>query len=86
MENAKRSFNAEVLSMREKKLSLLKHLEAISVELLDIQAKMEAAKKKPVPALPALNAEEIDRDPFEVSFLLFSPQNSTEVNTIISIL
>ena len=62
----KESFNQEVLNLREEKKLLFAELHQISESLIEIQYKLHAAKRKPVPTVPILYPEERDRDPFEI--------------------
>ena len=62
----KENFNQEVVEMKNRKEILLKELEDISLELIDIQYKLDAGKRKPVPTIPIIYPEELTKDPFEV--------------------
>ena len=53
--------------MKTRKEALLQELEGISLELIDIQYRLDAGKRKPVPTIPIIYPEEIQRDPFEVT-------------------
>ena len=53
--------------MKSRKVDLLHHLHQLREQLIEVQCELEAAERNPVPAVPELNAEEIDSDPFQVS-------------------
>ena len=63
----KEDFNQEVVHMKARKEVLLKELEDISLELINIQYQLDAGKRKPVPTIPIIYPEELTKDPFEVS-------------------
>ena len=63
----KEAFNSEVMEMKARKETLLKELEEISLELVDIQYQLKPAKRKPVPTIPIIYIDEQTKDPFEVS-------------------
>ncbi len=71
---AKEQFNEEVLGMKTRKEALLAELEDISLKLIDIQYRLDASKRKPVPTIPVIYPEEMHTDPFHVSRI--SPQFS----------
>ena len=52
--------------MKKRKSSLLSELESIQIELIDIQYQLDAGKRKPVPTIPMIYPEEIQKDPFQV--------------------
>ena len=62
----KEEFNGQVLSMKKRKGALLSELESIQMELIDIQYRLDPAKRKPVPTIPFIYPEEVQKDPFEV--------------------
>ena len=62
----KEAFNSEVMDMKARKETLLKELEEISLELVDIQYQLKPAKRKPVPTIPIIYIDEQTKDPFEV--------------------
>ncbi len=63
---AKEAFNEEVLGMKTRKEVLLQELEEISLKLIDIQYRLDATKRKPVPTIPVIYPEERHTDPFFV--------------------
>ena len=52
--------------MKKRKSALLNELEAIQLELIDIQYRLDPGKRKPVPTIPMIYPEEIQQDPFQV--------------------
>ena len=56
--------------MKKRKSSLLSELESIQIELIDIQYQLDAGKRKPVPTIPIIYPEEVQKDPFEVVFII----------------
>ena len=52
--------------MKKRKGSLLSELEAIQLDLIDIQYRLDPGKRKPVPTIPMIYPEEIQKDPFQV--------------------
>ena len=52
--------------MKKRKGALLQELEDIQMQLIDIQYQLDPGKRKPVPTIPIIYPEEIQRDPFEV--------------------
>ena len=71
---SKEQFNDEVITMKKRKETLLNELEDIQLQLIDIQYRLDASKRKPVPTIPIIYPEERHQDPFHVkrSFFLFS--------------
>ena len=65
---SKEQFNNEVMSMKTRKAMLLQELEDIQLQLIDIQYRLDASKRKPVPTIPIIYPEERHQDPFHVSF------------------
>ena len=57
--------------MKKRKGGLLRELDSIQMELIDIQYRLDAGKRKPVPTIPIIYPEEIQKDPFEVVFYFF---------------
>ena len=55
-----------MIEMKGRKESLLKELEKISLDLVDIQYQLKPAKRKPVPTIPIIYIDEQTKDPFEV--------------------
>ena len=55
--------------MKKRKSLLLNELESIQIELIEIQYQLDAGKRKPVPTIPIIYPEEVQKDPFEVYFL-----------------
>ena len=53
--------------MKSRKELLLQELEDISAQLVDIQYRLDASKRKPVPTIPVIYPEERHQDPFHVS-------------------
>ena len=53
--------------MRIAKQKLLSTLEEMSLELIQVQYRLEAEKRKPIPTIPVLYVDEYLKDPFEVS-------------------
>ena len=66
----KEEFNGQVLSMKKRKGALLSELESIQMELIDIQYRLDPAKRKPVPTIPFIYPEEVQKDPFEVLMII----------------
>ena len=54
--------------MKKRKSLLLNELESIQIELIEIQYQLDAGKRKPVPTIPIIYPEEVQKDPFEVLF------------------
>lgn len=52
--------------MKKRKGALLNELESIQLELIDIQYQLDAGKRKPVPTIPIIYPDEIQKDPFQV--------------------
>ena len=65
---SKEQFNNEVMAMKTRKAMLLQELEDIQLQLIDIQYRLDASKRKPVPTIPIIYPEERHQDPFHVSF------------------
>ncbi len=63
---AKEEFNGRVSGAKRRKRELVTELEAVSERLISVQLSLEAEKRKPVPSVPVLHADELDRDPFHV--------------------
>ena len=55
------------MAMKSRKELLLQELEDISAQLVDIQYRLDASKRKPVPTIPVIYPEERHQDPFHVS-------------------
>ena len=55
--------------MKKRKSLLLNELESIQIELIEIQYQLDTGKRKPVPTIPIIYPEEVQKDPFEVYFL-----------------
>ena len=72
---SKEQFNNEVMAMKTRKAMLLQELEDIQLQLIDIQYRLDASKRKPVPTIPIIYPEERHQDPFHVSF---RPPNNLE--------
>ena len=53
--------------MKTRKEMLLQELEDIQLQLIDIQYRLDASKRKPVPTIPIIYPEERHQDPFHVS-------------------
>ena len=68
---SKEQFNNEVMAMKTRKAMLLQELEDIQLQLIDIQYRLDASKRKPVPTIPIIYPEERHQDPFHVSFSNF---------------
>ena len=64
---SKEQFNDEVITMKKRKETLLNELEDIQLQLIDIQYRLDASKRKPVPTIPVIYPEERHQDPFHVS-------------------
>ena len=67
---SKEQFNNEVMAMKTRKAMLLQELEDIQLQLIDIQYRLDASKRKPVPTIPIIYPEERHQDPFHVSHFL----------------
>ena len=67
---SKEQFNDEVITMKKRKETLLNELEDIQLQLIDIQYRLDASKRKPVPTIPIIYPEERHQDPFHVRFSL----------------
>lgn len=52
--------------MKTRKEMLLQELEDIQLQLIDIQYRLDASKRKPVPTIPIIYPEERHQDPFHV--------------------
>ena len=63
---SKEQFNNEVMAMKTRKAMLLQELEDIQLQLIDIQYRLDASKRKPVPTIPIIYPEERHQDPFHV--------------------
>ena len=63
---SKEQFNDEVITMKKRKETLLNELEDIQLQLIDIQYRLDASKRKPVPTIPIIYPEERHQDPFHV--------------------
>merc|ERR1711862_957734 len=59
-------FNDEVITMKKRKETLLNELEDIQLQLIDIQYRLDASKRKPVPTIPIIYPEERHQDPFHI--------------------
>ena len=70
---SKEQFNNEVMAMKTRKAMLLQELEDIQLQLIDIQYRLDASKRKPVPTIPIIYPEERHQDPFHVSILAIFP-------------
>ena len=55
---------------------MLNELESIQIELIEIQYQLDAGKRKPVPTIPIIYPEEVQKDPFEVLFHFIIVNNS----------
>ena len=62
--------------MKKRKSLLLNELESIQIELIEIQYQLDAGKRKPVPTIPIIYPEEVQKDPFEVLFPFIIVNNS----------
>ena len=56
--------------MKTRKEALLKDLEGVTLELIDIQYQLDPGKRRPVPTVPIIYPQEIQRDPFEVTIFV----------------
>ena len=63
---SKENFNNEVMAMKTRKELLLQELNDIQLQLIDIQYRLDASKRKPVPTIPIIYPEERHQDPFHV--------------------
>ena len=54
--------------MKKRKEALLHELEDIQLQLIDIQYRLDASKRKPVPTIPIIYPEERHQDPFHVRY------------------
>ena len=72
---SKEQFNNEVMAMKTRKAMLLQELEDIQLQLIDIQYRLDASKRKPVPTIPIIYPEERHQDPFHVSFPSVRPDH-----------
>ena len=55
--------------MKTRKEMLLQELEDIQLQLIDIQYRLDASKRKPVPTIPIIYPEERHQDPFHVRLI-----------------
>lgn len=59
------------MSMKTRKEMLLQELEDIQLQLIDIQYRLDASKRKPVPTIPIIYPEERHQDPFHVKLVYY---------------
>ena len=57
--------------MKKRKEALLHELEDIQLQLIDIQYRLDASKRKPVPTIPIIYPEERHQDPFHVLYFFY---------------
>ena len=83
---SKEQFNNEVMAMKTRKAMLLQELEDIQLQLIDIQYRLDASKRKPVPTIPIIYPEERHQDPFHVSFFSNFPYCANGVSGAINVM
>ena len=62
----KSQFNEKVLLIKTEKSQVLKTLDKLTQELIDVQYSLEPSERKSVPTIPMLDPDEHFVDPFEI--------------------